>query len=62
MSYSIHVTPCERQGEGWIVRAYRDRDDAHLHSAEGLSLTEGLEIAEREIVKDYLAKSDRAPA
>lgn len=55
--YSIYVGGIEPQGQGWIVRAYRDSDDTHIHSAEGCSLGGGLREVETAIARD-MARAD----
>lgn len=71
--YTIYVAPHRSHPSGgpWIVRAYRDADDRHIHSAEGgVPLTVGLREAQAAIERDLgelmdgraLARADRAEA
>jgi hypothetical protein len=51
--YSIYVGAPVRVYGPWIVRVYRDSDDAHVHSAEHCpTLGVGLVEAERAIKDD----------
>lgn len=54
--YSIYVAAPTIQRASWLVRAYRDSNDEHIHSAEDCdTLSIGMREVEQAIVADVNA-------